>query len=110
MEAEERQLLRRRSRLAVALSYLVLLDRAHDETVGVLLSSFHVAESNAILVRYSLGFGPSDVSNSLAQESNHERILTLDLERVSGEKLRYPVVRQPRARSGSEVRGSVRSF
>jgi len=48
-------------------------------------------EPDSILVRLPFRLGPSDVSNSLAQESNHERILALDLERVSGEKLRHPV-------------------
>ena len=36
---------------------------------------------------FSLGFGPSDASNSLAQESNHERVLALDLLCIDGEEL-----------------------
>ncbi len=48
-------------------------------------------EPDSILVRLPFRLGPSDVSNSLAQESNHERILALDLESVGGEKLRHPV-------------------
>ena len=48
-------------------------------------------EPDSILVKLPFRLGPSDVSNSLAQESNHERILALDFVRVSGKKLRYPV-------------------
>jgi len=48
-------------------------------------------KSDTILVWFSLGFGPADVRNSLAQEPDHERIIALDLERISGEKLRHPV-------------------
>ena len=50
-----------------------------------------MTESNSILIGFSFGFSSSDVSNSLAQEFNHERILALDFVRVSGKKLRYPV-------------------
>src|SRR5438876_698624 len=48
-----------------------LLNRAYDQTVRVLLSSFHVAEGKSILVRLSFCLSPSDVSHSLAEKPNY---------------------------------------
>ncbi len=41
--------------------------------------------------RFSFGFSPTDVGQPITLESNHERILALDLESVNSEKLRDPV-------------------
>ena len=48
-------------------------------------------ERDSILKGLTFGFSPPHIGYSLAQESDHQRILTLDLERISGEELRDPV-------------------
>ena len=48
-------------------------------------------ERDSIPKGLSFSFSPPHVGYSLAQEPDHERILALDLERISGEKLRHPV-------------------
>ena len=48
-------------------------------------------ERDSILKRSLFRFSPPHISVSLANDSDHERILALDLERVNGEKLRDPV-------------------
>lgn len=44
----------------------------------MLLSSFEMLERDSILKRFSFGVGPADVGDSLASESDHERILALE--------------------------------
>ena len=60
-------------------------------------------EPDSILVRLPFRLSPSDVCNSLAQESNHERVLALDFESVSGEKLRYPLLAERCRRSLRDI-------
>jgi hypothetical protein len=50
-----------------------------------------VAESKSILIGLSFRLSPSNVCDLLAQEPNHERILTFDFERIHGEELRDPI-------------------
>jgi hypothetical protein len=52
------------------------------------MSPFHEAESKSILIGLSFRLSPSNVCDLLAQEPNHERILTFDFERIHGEELR----------------------
>ena len=46
---------------------LILLNRAYHQPVRVVLSSFHVTETNSILIGLSFGLGPSDVGCPLAR-------------------------------------------
>ena len=49
-----------------------LLNRAYHQSVWVLLSSFHVAEGNSILIGFSFGLGSSIIRYPLAQKSDDE--------------------------------------
>ena len=80
----------RRNQLRVSCC-LVLLNRAHDETIGVLLGSFYEAKREPILVRFSFGLTPSYIRNSFDEKPDNERILALDFIRINGEKLGNPV-------------------
>ena len=68
-----------------------LLNRAYHQAVRILLSSFHVTESESILVGFPIGLRPSHVRNPFAEKLDHERIFALDSARVNGEELRYSV-------------------
>jgi len=39
----------------------ILFEQTHDQPIRILLSSFHVGETNSILVGLSFGLGPADI-------------------------------------------------
>jgi hypothetical protein len=71
--------------------YFILLNRAYDETIGILLSSFYEVQRESILVGFSFGLSPSYIRNPLTEKPDDERILAFDFVRINGEKLRDPV-------------------
>ena len=48
-------------------------------------------EGNSVLERLSFGLSPTNISDSLAEKPDDERIVAFDLVRINGEELRNPV-------------------